>query len=69
MADYGVIENDIIVNVIVAENKEIAETVTGKLCVELPPLGVGIGWTYKGGTFTAPVEPKPITSANTKPTA
>jgi hypothetical protein len=55
MADYGVIENDIIENVIVAESKEIAETVTGKLCVELPPTNVGVGWAYKSGTFTAPV--------------
>jgi hypothetical protein len=54
MVNYGVIENDVIVNIIVAENKEIAETVTGKPCVELPSLNVGIGWAYKSGVFTAP---------------
>ena len=69
MINYAVIENEVIVNVIVAENKEIAETVTGKFCVELPPLNVGIGWAYKGGTFTAPVEPKLTTSVDTEPTA
>jgi creatinine amidohydrolase/Fe(II)-dependent formamide hydrolase-like protein len=59
MINYAVIENEVIVNVIVAENKEIAETVTGKLCVVLPPLNVGVGWAYKGGTFTAPVVEAP----------
>lgn len=54
MPNYGVVENDLITNVIVAENKEIAETVTNKLCVELPHYDVGIGWTYKGGIFSAP---------------
>jgi creatinine amidohydrolase/Fe(II)-dependent formamide hydrolase-like protein len=68
MADFAVIENNVIVNVIVAETKEIAEKVTGKLCVVLPPLNVGIGWTYEGGTFTAPVVEAPK-NADTKPTA
>ena len=55
MANYGVLEGTLIVNIIVAETKEIAEQVTGKICVDLPPLNAGIGWTYEGGTFTAPV--------------
>ena len=54
MANYAVIENELIINVIVAETKEIAEQVTGKLCISLPHMDVGIGWSYKGGTFTAP---------------
>lgn len=54
MANYGVIENDIIVNVVVAADKETAEVVTGRTCVELPLLDVGIGWTYKDGNFLSP---------------
>ena len=54
MPNYGILENTLITNVIVAETKEIAEQVTGKTCVELPPLNVGTGWTYEGGTFSAP---------------
>ncbi len=69
MPNYGVVENNVITNVIVAENKEIAETVTGQLCVELPHYDVGIGWTYEGGTFIRPVEPEPTTSVDTEPTA
>jgi hypothetical protein len=69
MASYGVLEGILIVNVIIAETKEIAEQVTGKTCVDLPPLNAGIGWTYENGTFTAPVEPEPITNADTQPTA
>jgi hypothetical protein len=63
MPNFGTVENNLITNIIVAETKEIAETVTGQTCVLLPPLEVGIGWTYEGGTFTAPVVKAP-----TKPT-
>jgi hypothetical protein len=69
MPNYGVVERNIIVNVIVAENKEIAETVTGRVCVELPHYDVGAGWTYEGGNFFAPIEPEQTTSADTQPTA
>jgi hypothetical protein len=68
MPNYGVVEKNIIVNVIVAENKEIAETATGQLCVELPHYNVGRGWTYEGGTFTAPVIETPVVEAPTEPT-
>jgi hypothetical protein len=54
MANYAVIENELVTNVIVAETKEIAEQVTGKLCIDLPQLDVGIGWGYSGGTFSRP---------------
>jgi hypothetical protein len=50
MPNYGTLNGIVINNVITAESKEIAETVTGQTCVELPPLNVGIGWTYDGGT-------------------
>jgi hypothetical protein len=69
MPNYGTLNGIVISNVITAESKEIAETVTGQSCVELPITDVGIGWTYESGTFSAPVKPEPITSVNTKPTA
>ena len=59
MPNYGVIENDVITNVIVAETKEIAETVTQLVCVEIPHYDVGVGWTYRGGRFSAPVVEEP----------
>lgn len=57
MANYAVIKDSIVNNVIVADTKEIAETVTGLTCVEIPfePGAPGIGWTYDGAEFAAPV--------------
>lgn len=57
MANYAVIKNGIVNNVIVADTKEIAETVTGLTCVEISdtPGSPGIGWTYDGTNFSAPV--------------
>jgi hypothetical protein len=69
MPNFGTVQNNLITNIIVAETKEIAETVTGQTCVLLPPLDVGIGWTYEGGTFIAPPQPEPITNVDTEPTA
>lgn len=59
MVEFAVLEGIKIINVIVAETKQIAEEVTNKPCVELPPLSTGIGWTYENGIFTAPVEIPP----------
>ena len=57
MANYAVIKDGIVNNVIVADTKEIAETVTGLTCIEYEniPGAPGIGWTYDGAEFTAPV--------------
>jgi hypothetical protein len=57
MANYAVIKDGIVNNVIVADTKEIAETVTGLTCVEVEhvPGSPGIGWSYDGAEFTAPV--------------
>lgn len=57
MANYAVIKNDVVDNVIVADTQEIAETVTGLTCVEVEqvPGAPGIGWSYDGAEFTAPV--------------
>jgi hypothetical protein len=56
MATFAVIQNNIVTNIIVADTKEIAETVTGSTCVEYTDENpAGIGWTYADGVFTAPV--------------
>ena len=54
MANYAVIENNAIINIIVADSKKIAEEVTGKLCIELPD-GFGVGNTWDGEKFVKPV--------------
>ena len=54
MSIFAVVETDNLVsNVIVADNQEIAETVTEKTCVLIDdnPNGVGIGWYYIDGIF------------------
>jgi hypothetical protein len=56
MANYAVIKDGIVNNIIVADTKEIAETVTGLTCIEYTDENpAGIGWTYDGAEFTAPV--------------
>ena len=61
MANYAVIKDGIVNNVIVADTKEIAEEVTGLTCVEVEhvPGAPGIGWSYDGTNFTAPVIEEP----------
>jgi hypothetical protein len=56
MNDFCVISDNKVVNVILCETKEIAESITNTLCVKCP-WGVGIGWTYEGGKFVAPEQP------------
>ena len=69
---YGVLENNIIVNVIVADSKEVAEEVTGLICISLQDYPeVGIEWQWDGVTFTDP-RPKPVieeTVPSTEPLA
>jgi hypothetical protein len=63
MAYFAIIENNEVTNVIIAETKEIAETVTGKTCVEYTDSNpASIGWTYDGTKFIAPVVETPIIS-------
>jgi hypothetical protein len=66
---FAVIENELVKNIIVAESKEIAEEVTGKICVQIEwvPGAPGIGWTYKDGTFTAPIVETPKNADTSKP--
>ena len=61
MAIFAVVENEIVINVIVAENQQIADEV---IALTLPndiaiDLGnndqkVGIGWAYKNKKFIPP---------------
>lgn len=57
MANYAVIQNGIVTNVIIADTKEVAEMATGLTCIEYEnePGAPGIGWSYDGAEFTAPV--------------
>ena len=56
MANFAEIKDGVVTNVIVADTKEIAELVTGLTCVEYTEENpAGIGWTYDGSVFTAPV--------------
>jgi hypothetical protein len=60
MADFAVVENNIVLNTIVAESKAIAEEVTGKTCIqytEANPAHIGLG--YDGTTFEQPA-PDPV---------
>lgn len=55
MPNFAVINDNIVENIILAENKEIAEKVTGKLCIEYTPDNVahiGLGWD--GNFFQQP---------------
>jgi len=62
MTNYAVIKDDVVNNVIVADTKEIAESITGLTCIEITPEpgAPGIGWAYDGVTFTAPIIQQPI---------
>jgi hypothetical protein len=57
MANYAVIENNKVINVIIADSKEIAEQVTGLTCVEITEENpTDIGWNWDGTNFTIPTE-------------
>ena len=56
MANYLIIKDDKVINVIVADTKEIAEEVTGLEAIDSSNLNVGIGWTRSGDTWTEPTE-------------
>lgn len=61
MADFAVIQDDKVINCIVAESKEIAENVTGLLCVEYTLENApSIGFTWDGNNFIPPVYDTPV---------
>ena len=69
MAQFAIVENELVVNIIIAESQEIANevvylTASDDIAVYLGNNedGVGIGWTYNNGHFAPPPEeekPKP----------
>ena len=55
MANFAVIENNKVINIIIADTLEIAEFVSGKTCVsytDANPAHIGLG--YNGTTFEQP---------------
>ena len=69
MANFAVIEANKVINVIVADTKEIAEEVTNKTCIEYTEENpAGIGYTYENGVFIAPIIEKPVVEVPTEPT-
>jgi len=55
MATFAVMSGDSVSNVIVADTKEIAEEVTGSICIEYTEENpAGIGWTWDGTSFINP---------------
>ena len=56
--NFAIIENNKVINVILADSKEIAEQVTGLQAVETTGKP-WIGWTWDGSNFIAPVEETP----------
>ena len=66
MAIYAVIDQSNptvqkVINVIVADNIEIAKQVTNELCIDITinMQGVGIGWYYYDGEFSQ-IAPQPL---------
>lgn len=55
MAKYAVIKNNKVINLIVADSKEIAEQVTDLTCVEVTEERIGnINDTWDGTNFVSP---------------
>lgn len=64
MANYAVIENGKVIDCILADTKEIAESATNKECIEFSnePIiefnldRITVGWSWDGIKFTPPVQ-------------
>jgi hypothetical protein len=55
MKNFAVLDNDIVVNTIVADTKEVAEQITNATCIEYDKTNLaGIGYKFNGTTFTEP---------------
>ena len=62
MPNFAVVSNGKVSNIIVADTKEIAEQVTGQLCVEYTnesPAHIGAGWDEATG-FEQPFTEPPV---------
>jgi hypothetical protein len=62
MPNFAIIENNVVVNVIVCDTKEIAENITKLQAVEfnLDSHEAGIGFTYDKNKFIAPPKEEEI---------
>jgi hypothetical protein len=59
MTNYAVVKDGVVINTIVADSKDIAESVVGETCIEFEDLGILIGSTYDGTRF---IDPQPYPS-------
>lgn len=59
MKNFAVIENDRVINVIVADTLTIAKKTTGFECIETDG-SFWIGWTRVDGEWVAPVIPEVV---------
>jgi hypothetical protein len=59
MAKFAVLDGENIINIIVADSKEIAEEITGKICIEYTTQIAEPGGFYDGVDF---IEKKPFPS-------
>lgn len=62
MANYLIIQNNKVINVIVAETKEIAEQVTGLEAIESTNATPALNWTRSDNVWIPPIrETEPVT--------
>lgn len=56
MGNFAVIKGDTVVNVIIADSKEVAEQVAGNTCIDYgnQPVGVGLKYDFKTQKFQFP---------------
>lgn len=57
MANYAVIDDNVVCNIIVADSKNIVEEMTGKSCIEYTdeyPLGIGWYWDDMANGYVMP---------------
>lgn len=66
MANYAIIEDNKVINVIVAESAEIAIEVTNKEVLETTG-EPWIDWTRTDGVWSAPIEPEPEVITESEP--
>jgi hypothetical protein len=54
---FAIVNQDKVVNIIEAISLEVAEQVTGQVCIPYTDENpAGIGWSYDGTNFTSPSE-------------
>jgi hypothetical protein len=60
MKKFAVVKDYEVINLIVAESKEVAESLVSSECVEYElHTDCAIGWTYIDGVFAAPIVEEP----------